>query len=91
MAEHNFKVVAVLRDDLTPAQRLTAERQLCTLQRKFQIEKIDDETYCKGGPVTDNDDFGPVTFFYCKLKRIKEYFCKLEYYDLWEGEKSVAV
>ena len=91
MAEHNFKVVAVLRDDLTPAQRLTAERQLCALQRKFQIEKIDDETYCKGGPVTDNDDFGPVTFFYCKLKRMKEYFCKLEYYDLWEGEKSVVI
>ena len=70
MADRNFKVVAVLRDDLTPAQRLTAERQLCALQRKFQIEKIDDETYCKGGPVTDNDDFGPVTFFYCKLKRM---------------------
>ena len=52
MADRNFKVVAVLRDDLTPAQRLTAERQLCALQRKFQIEKIDDETYCKGGPVT---------------------------------------
>ena len=40
MADRNFKVVAVLRDDLTPAQRLTAERQLCALQRKFQIEKI---------------------------------------------------
>lgn len=91
MAEHNFKVVAVLRDDLTPAQRLTAERQLCALQRKSKSRRSTMRLIARAGPVTDNDDFGPVTFFYCKLKRMKEYFCKLEYYDLWEGEKSVAV
>lgn len=91
MTDYNFKVVAVLRDDLTSAQRDLAVKKINELQSKFHIMKIDDETYCKSGVIKGNDDFGAVTFFFCTLKRIKEYFSKLEYYDLWEGEKCVAV
>lgn len=91
MNEYNFKVVAELRNDLTDEQRKNAVSKIEELQRKFKIVKIDDATYCKAGAINGHDDFGAVTFFFCKLKRIKEYFGKLEYYDLPEGDISVAV
>lgn len=91
MNEYNFKVVAQLKNDLTEAQRNDAVSKIEELQRKFKIVKIDENTYCKAGEVNGSDDFGAVTFFFCKLKRIKEYFGKLEYYDLPEGDISVAV
>lgn len=91
MSDYNFKVVAELKSDLTDVQRENALKQIEAWQRKFQILKIDHETYCKAGLIKEHDDFGAVTFFFCKLKRMKECFSKLEYYDLWEGDKRVAV
>jgi len=91
MGDYNFKVVAELRSDLTNVQRETALKKIEELQNKFEIIKIDNETYCKAGQIKEHDDFGAVTFFFCKLKRMKEYFSKLEYHDLWEGDKHVAI
>ena len=88
MAEHNFKVVAVLRERSHPRPAADRRAPAVCLQRKFQIEKIDDENSIARAAQSQTTDFGPVTFFYCKLKRMKEYFCKLEYYDLWEGALS---
>lgn len=91
MSNYNFKVVAELRSDLTDAQYEKAIKEIENLQNKFNIIKVDRITYCKAGEIKGHDDFGAVTFFFCKLKRIKEYFSRLEYYDLWEGDKRIAV
>lgn len=91
MNNYNFKVVAELKPDLTDVQREIATKKINELQRKFGIIKIDGNTYCKSGIIHEQDDFGAVTFFFCKLKRMKEYFSKLEYHDLCEGDKKIAV
>jgi len=61
------------------------------IKSKLKIVNIDDVTYCKAQPIKEYNDFGAVAFFYCALKDIKEFFEMLEYYDLEEGECSVAV
>lgn len=91
MDNYNFKVVAKLRDDLNQIDRKKALDYINEWQGKFQIMKIDDETYCKSGKINGHDDFGAVSFFFCVLEDKKEYFSKLEYYDLWEGENCIAV
>ncbi len=91
MSNYNFKVVAELRSDLTDAQREKAIKEIEILQNKFNIIKINDNTYCKAGEIKEHNDFGAVAFFFSKLKRMKEYFSKLEYHDLWEGDKRIAV
>lgn len=91
MAYYNFKVVAELRNDLTVNEKGVAMDKIDELQHKLKIVKVDETTYCKGQPIKDYDDFGAVAFFFSALKDMKEYFVKLEYYDLWEGNKRVAV
>lgn len=91
MADYNFKVVAELREDLTVNEKGVAMDKIDELQRKLKIVKVDDTTYCKVQPIEDYDDFGAVAFFFSALKDMKELFVKLEYYDLWEGNKRVAV
>lgn len=89
--KYNYKVVAELREDLSPQEREKALELIEKWQNKFEVVKIDDMTYCKAGCVTGLDDFGPVTFFYSMMKRFKQYFSKLEYYDFDTEEKFVAV
>jgi len=91
MDKYNFKVVAELRSDLTENQRLEVSSKIGELQRRLKIVNIDNETYCKAPPIKDYDDFGAVTFFFSALKDLKEYFKRLEYYDLWEGDKRIEV
>lgn len=91
MANYNFKVVAELRKDLTVSEKDVAMDKIDELQRKLKIVKVDETTYCKVQPIKDYDDFGAVAFFFSALKDMKGLFIKLEYYDLWEGDKSVAV
>lgn len=89
--EYSFKVVAKLRNDLTEIQRNTILRKMEALQEKLHIIKIDSETFCKAGNIKEQEDFGAVTVFFCKLKRMKMYFDKLEYHDLYKGEIRVEV
>ena len=91
MNNYNFKVVAELRNDLTEVQRESIIKEINELQDKFKIIKSDDCTYCKSGKIKEHDDFGAVSFFFFALEDIKEYFKRLEYYDLWEGDKRIAV
>lgn len=91
MENYNYKVVAELREDLSEEERERALKLIEKWQKKFEVAKIDDTTYCKAGTVTGLDDFGPVTFFYSMMKRFKQYFSKLEYYDFDTEEKFVAV
>ncbi len=90
MNTYHFKVVARVREDLSEGQRAFIEKEMALWQEKFKLER-EGEAYYKAGEVRGLDDFGAVTVFYCKLKKRKEYFKALEYHDLWEGEKQVAV
>lgn len=91
MSFYNYKVVAELRNDLTDIQRDIVLKKIKELQTKFEIAQIDDKTYCKAGVIEGHNDFGAVSFFFFSLKDIKEFFYKLEYHDLWEGNTKIAV
>ena len=91
MDKYNFKVVAELRSDLTENQRLAVSSKIGELQQRLKIVNIDNETYCKEPPIKDYDDFGAVNFFFSALKDMKEYFKKLEYYDLREDDKHIEM
>jgi hypothetical protein len=91
MEKYNYKVVAELRSDLPKNEWDIAVNTIKELQKKLRIVNIDDVTYCKEQPINGYDDFGAVAFFFSALKDMKGYFSHLEYYDLWEGRKRVAV
>lgn len=89
--KYNYKVVAELREDLSPQEREKAQSEIKKRQMKFKIAKLDGSTYCKDGVITDENDFGSVSFFFFSLEEIKMFFSKLEFYDIGEGEKRIAV
>ena len=91
MEGYNYKVVAELRPDLPEDERRSTVRTIKDLQKKLHIVSIDDRTYCKAQPISGHDDFGAVAFFFSALKDMKGCFSRLEYYDLWEDRKRVAV
>lgn len=91
MNYYNFKVVAELKSNLSEEEQKAALEKIEHLQEVFEIAKLEDGTYCKAGTVKNYDDFGAVTFFFCVLKKEKECFSKLVYYDFTEGEEYVAV
>lgn len=91
MSGYNYKVVAVLKSDLSENERLSAVNEIKDLQSRLKIVNIDNVTYCKAQPINGQDDFGAVAFFFSALKDMKNYFSQLEYYDLWGDRKRVAV
>ena len=46
---------------------------------------------CNAQPIKDSDDFSAVAFFFCEFEGMKQYFDKLEYRDLEDGEHNVSV
>lgn len=91
MDNYHYKVVAELRTDLPERERCHAVNTIQTLQKKLRIVNVDKVTYCKAQPIHGRDDFGAVAFFFSALKDMKDCFSHLEYYDLWEDRKRVAV
>lgn len=91
MKDDDFKVIAKLREDLTESERESALKAIRDLQDRLRIISIDQVTYYKAQPIHDYDDFGAVTLFFSALKDMQKFFSKLEYYDLWEENKRVAV
>lgn len=91
MHDYNYKVIAVLKSDLPEDERISVVNEIKDLQRRLKIVNIDNVTYCKAQPINGYDDFGAVAFFFSALKDMKSYFSHLEYYDLWEDRKRVAV
>lgn len=91
MSKYNFKVIAEIKSDLSDNDKKFILEQLSDYQKRFQIIRADDGCYYKNGIVnSQKDDFGPVTFFFCVLKRFSSYFSKLEYYDYTGKEVFVA-
>lgn len=88
---YNYKVIAVLRDDLSVEERQFIEEKMSALMNKMGIVNIGDNTFCKKPPIVEYNDFGPVGFFYVELEKLKDYFSKLEYYNMWRGVRSIAV
>ncbi len=75
--QKNLKVIMKLRDDLDENERIEAVNYVNKWKEKFDIECLDNETYCKiGNNLTYNDDFGSVTFFYSMMRRVKKYYSK---------------
>lgn len=95
MNKHNFEVIAEFKDDLNEEEKRIAEAKLKKEMEKWNIIKINHNTYIKKGNILDvDDDFGDVTFFYCCLEELqKESKCfkKLEYHDFWMGENEIAI
>ena len=92
MNNYNFKVVANIREDLKENEKEYIKNYVNEWMKKFNIKKIDQQTYCKDGKITGQDDFGAVSFFYFQLDDEKKYFSKLEYYDIVSPcENRVAI
>ncbi len=91
MNDYNYKVIAKLREDLSYNERQFIGEKIESLKQKMNIVKMGNDTYCKAQPIVNYDDFGPVGFFFVELGEFKEYFSKLEYYNMWRGEVDVAV
>lgn len=91
MQDYNFKVVAKLREDLTEDEKIAALNEIEDLQGRLKIVNVDNVTYCKAQPIHNYDDFGAVALFFSALKDMQKCFSKLEYYDLWEGNKRIVV
>ena len=91
MSKYNFKVIAEIKSDLSAQEKKLITEQMAILQENFHIIKADDGCYYKSGIInSQKDDFGPVTFFFCVLKRSSSYFSKLEYYDYTGKEVFVT-
>ncbi|MDO4765951.1 MAG: hypothetical protein Q4A29_07815 [Eubacteriales bacterium] len=90
MTDRNFKVIAQVREDLDDDQKFYIKEEMKNLQQKFNIEN-DGKEYYKAGEIKGYEDFGAVAVFYCLLEPYKEYFARLEYYDVEEGEKKIAI
>lgn len=91
MENYNYKVVAKLKSNLSEENRKIVTGKIEDLQKRLRLIKADEITYHKAAPIQGYDDFGAVTIFYCALEDMKEYFETLEYYNLWEDRKRVAV
>ena len=91
MNDYNYKVIAKLREDLSANVRQFIGEKIESLKQKMNIVKVGDDMYCKAQPIVNYNDFGPVGFFFVELGEFKEYFSKLEYYNMWRGEVDIAV
>ncbi len=92
MEQKNLKVILELRNDLSKTEKEEVIAYIEEWKEKFNIEQLDEKTYCKkGNNKSYSDDFGSVTFFYSMMKRIKSSFTELMYLDLKYGEKDVAI
>ena len=91
MNDYNYKVIAKLREDLSANARQLTGENIESLKQTMNIAKVGDDMYCKAQPIVNYNDFGPVGFFFVELGEFKEYFSKLEYYNMWRGEVDIAV
>lgn len=91
MENYNYKVVAELKSSLSESEKEFISGKIDELKQKMGIVYIGDNTFCKEPPISEYNDFGPVCFFSIELEKYKEYFSKLEYYDIWRGAKDIAV
>lgn len=91
MKNHNFEVIARLREDLNETKRNEILGIMADLSKKLKIVNLTGDIYCKAQPINNCSDFGAVCGFYVSLKDQKEYFSKLEYHDYAFGEVDVAV
>ncbi len=92
MEQKNFKVIFELRDDLEEKEKKEAIEYIEKWKNKFNIEQLDENTYCrKGDNKNYSDDFGDISGFYVVLSQKKEIFKKLETIKVSTGKKYVAV
>jgi hypothetical protein len=91
MSDCNYKVIAELKPDLSDDDRLFINEKIDVLKSKMHIINVDNNTFCMEQPKREYEDFAPVGFFFVELEEFKNYFSKLEYYNLWRGEVEVAV
>lgn len=89
--DYNYKVIAKIKNDLPEEDREFIIGKMNELMEKTGVENIGDDTFCKKPPVAEHNDFAPVCFFSIELEKYKAYFSKLEYYDIAEGERDIAV
>ena len=82
MESYNYKVIAELKDNLTDTEEQTVLAEIEDLKKQFHIINLDRVTYVKEQPISGKDDFGCVALFFCKLKKKKHLFDRLEAHDL---------
>ncbi len=92
MEQKNLKVIFELKDDLNEQDKKEAIEYIEKWKEKFNIEQLDENTYCrKGDNKNYSDDFGDVTFFFFQLEDIKDNFKKLELIKIKSGKRYVTV
>ncbi len=90
MIDPKFKVIAELRNDLTTEELSNILNYIKELKEIYGITQSEN-LYYKTNPSNGYGDFGAIASCFCYLKDKKNYFAKLEYYDLLDGETKIAV
>lgn len=85
----NFKVIAEIKPTLTKQEKAEVTAKIEALQKKLSITQGEDNTYCNTRE--DNQEFGTVVFFFLELKKMKNSFCHLAYYDYLDNEEEIEV
>lgn len=91
MENCNYRVIAVLREDLPEKERQRVKAQIADLMKRLHIVEQEKDCYCKEPPICGNDDFGAVAFFFAALKDMQGSFARLEHYDITAGKCRKAV
>lgn len=89
--DYNFKVIAVLRNDLSDCEKEKAELRINDLSRRLRLVQLEEGGYIKIPPNKGIDDFGAVYGFYHELEKNKQWFSKLVYYNYFQGVTCHAV
>lgn len=85
----NFKVIAEISPSLNKQEKSEVTAKIKALQKKLLITECESNTY--SNTHEDNQEFGLVVFFFLELKKIKNSFCHLAYYDFLDNEEEIAV
>lgn len=87
--EYGFKIVARIKNNLSEEDKAYVENRIEHFKNLLDITKINDETYIR--PRKNNRDLGSACLFYVQLKKEKNFFGRLEYYDYINDEMEIAV
>ena len=89
MTKCDFKVIAVLKDNIGEKEKGETVLMIEKLKENFSIEEIDKDIYSH--PDQTKTAYGAVFLFFLQLKEMQSNFKELCYYDYLNDETELAV
>lgn len=83
MEKYRFKVIVELKNNLTDVEKSYAKNYINLWGNKMRLEKIAENTYCK--PIDNNQDLSSITVFGCKMAEKRDFFDKIQIFDVLDN------